>query len=42
MKGNYKNFIIVLFIPEIVKYIQIEDLIISIMGLKVVLTGRVL
>ena len=42
IKGKYENFIIILFITEIVKYIHIEDLLTLIMDLKVVLTGCVL
>ena len=42
MSHNYRKIINILYIPEIVKYIQIEHSLIQTMDLKVVLTRRVL
>ena len=42
MSHNYRKFKFILFTPEIAKYIQIEDLLIMMMDLKVVLIGLVL
>ena len=41
MNLNYRNIIIILYNPEILKYIQIKDSLVETTDLKVVLTGLV-